>query len=61
MQNAVLLSFAECRLQSRPVLKIDNREIIEARFVDPAAISDADNILYPYLRWAKGIDPKDAF
>ncbi len=50
----------ECRLQTRPVLKIDNREIIEARFVDPAAISDADDILYPYLRWAKGIDPKNA-
>jgi len=50
----------ECRLQTRPVLKIDKREIIEARFVDPAAISDADDILNPYLRWAKGIDPKDA-
>ncbi len=50
----------ECRLQTRPVLKIDKREIIEARFVDPVAISDADDILYPYLQWAKRIDPKDA-
>ena len=50
----------ECHLHTRPVLKIDNREIIEARFLDPAAISDADNVLYPYLRWAKGIDPENA-
>ncbi len=50
----------ECRLQIRPVIKIDNREIIEARFLDPAAISDADDVLSPYLRWINDIDPKNA-
>lgn len=43
-------SLYECQLQTRSVLTIDNREIIEARFLDPAEIADPDQPLRRYLR-----------
>lgn len=43
-------SLFEYQLQSPSVPKIDNREIIEARFLDPAQITDPDRLLYSYLK-----------
>jgi len=42
----------------RPDLKIDNFEIIEARFVDPVDIADPDYKLSVYLRRATGTAQK---
>ena len=40
----------EIRFSSQPPIEIDNYEIIDARFVEPAKISNADSVLLPYLR-----------
>ena len=37
---------------AQPNLTIDNREVIEAGFLDPAEISDPDDKLFLYLRRA---------
>ena len=34
----------ELRLRAEPVLRIDNREIVAARFVEPQALLAADNL-----------------
>jgi NAD(P)-dependent dehydrogenase (short-subunit alcohol dehydrogenase family) len=39
----------ELRLDAEPVLRIDNREIVAARFVDPQALL-AEDILPPFIR-----------
>ena len=39
----------ELRLEAEPVLRIDNREIVAARFVDPQALL-AESILPPFIR-----------
>jgi hypothetical protein len=39
----------ELRLTAEPVLRIDNREIVAARFVDPRALLAADD-LPPFTR-----------
>ena len=39
----------ELRLEAEPVLRIYNREIVAARFVDPQALL-AENILPPFIR-----------
>ena len=39
----------ELRLQNEPVLRIDNREIVAARFVEPRALL-AERILAPFIR-----------
>ena len=43
-----------------PDFKIDNREIIEARFLDPAGIPDPDDKLYLYLQRVTCTTPKNA-
>lgn len=43
------LSLFECQLSLAPKIKIDNREITEAAFTDPAAISDPSLILRRYF------------
>lgn len=44
------LSLFECQLTLAPKITIDNREITEAAFTDPAAISDPSLILRRYFR-----------
>ncbi len=44
----------ELHPSARPTLKIDNFEIIEARFFDPVDIADPDHKLSVYLRRATG-------
>ncbi len=39
----------ELRLDAEPRLRIDNREVVAARFVDPQALL-AENILPPFIR-----------
>ncbi len=39
----------ELRLRAEPVLRIDNREIVAARFVDPQALL-AEPVLPPFIR-----------
>lgn len=39
----------ELRLRSEPVLRIDNREVVGARFVDPRALL-AEAVLPPFIR-----------
>ena len=39
----------ELRLRAEPVLRIDNREIVAARFVDPQALL-AEHVLPPFIR-----------
>ncbi len=45
-------SLFEYSLDTQPIFTIDNREVIEAGFLDPAEISDPDDKLYLYLRRA---------
>lgn len=47
-------SLFEYHLQLPSEPKIDNREIIEARFLDPAQITDPDWQLYSYLKSVVG-------
>ena len=39
----------ELRLRAEPVLRVDNREIVAARFVDPRALL-AEEVLPPFIR-----------
>ena len=39
----------ELRFAAEPVMRIDNREIVAARFVDPQALL-AEDILPPFIR-----------
>ena len=39
----------ELRLREEPVLRVDNREVVAARFVDPQVLLAADN-LPPFIR-----------
>ena len=39
----------ELRLREEPVLRLDNREIVAARFVDPRALV-AEEVLPPFIR-----------
>ncbi len=43
-------SLFECELRAPSELRIDNREIVEAKFVDPKHVTDADWLLFSYLR-----------
>ena len=43
------VSIFELHLQAEPMIQIDNREIIEARFVDPIALQKVAN-LPPFIR-----------
>ena len=47
----------ELRLRAEPVIRIDDREIVEARFVDPRALL-AEDILPPFTRaYLRGARP----
>ena len=49
-QRHTCLSIFECQLAHEPEIKIDNREITAAAFMDPAAISEPSSTLRSYLR-----------
>jgi hypothetical protein len=39
----------ELRLRAEPMLRVDNREVVSARFVDPQALLD-EPVLPPFIR-----------
>lgn len=43
-------SLFECEIGSPSELRIDNREIVEAKFIDPRHVTDPDWLLFSYLR-----------
>ncbi len=48
----------ELRLRAKPVLRLDNREIVAARFMDPQALL-AEDILPPFIRaHLSGVGPR---
>ena len=48
----------ELRLHEEPVLRIDNREVVAARFVAPEALL-AEPVLPPFIRAHLGEQPSD--
>ena len=52
------VSVFELRLRGEPVIRIDDREIVAARFVEPRALLAADN-LPPFIRdYLSGVGPR---
>ncbi|MCP5373088.1 MAG: NUDIX domain-containing protein [Hyphomicrobiales bacterium] len=51
--GVVLKTIYEYRPRHRPTLRIDNREIVEAVFLDPDEIGDPTSVLRRYLKSAR--------